>query len=102
MSQCSSLTKLPKQKMFAQCVSVSQSGLCIVRLLLHYSAVIGFDAELYELDEQTGSQQLTISVLTPPASLTSSVTLQITAQSGNTSGEIDHNRMLIVWYSYSV
>ena len=59
-----------------------------MRLLLLDCTVIGFDTELYELDEQTGSQQLTIIVLTPPTSLTSNVTLQVTAQSGNASGEI--------------
>ena len=80
--------------MSAQCVSVSRRSY-VNDIVTVDCTVIGFDAQFYELDEQAGSQQLAISVLTPPASLTSSVTLQVTAQSGNASGEmhIDCNRI---------
>ena len=52
--------------------------------------MVGFEAQLYQLNEQADPHQLTIKVLTPPASLQSNVTLQVTAQSGNATGKSMH------------
>ena len=49
--------------------------------------VIGYEMRQYQLAEQANPHQLAIKVLTPPGSLQSSVTLRVTAQSENATGE---------------
>ena len=43
--------------------------------------------EHYQLDEQSSPYQLIVKVLTPTASLTSNVTVRVTAMPGNATGK---------------
>ena len=58
--------------------------------------VIGFEMMEYNLEEQVDSYQLTIKVLTPPTSLTSDVTLHVTAMPGNATGKKSNNTEITV------
>ena len=52
--------------------------------------MIGFEAEHYTLNEQHGSQQVTIEVLSSPSSLQTNVTMQVIALPGNATGAYNY------------
>ena len=49
--------------------------------------MIGFEKEQYLLDEQADPYKLTIKVLSPPASLLTSASVQVTAVPGNATSK---------------
>ena len=55
-----------------------------------FIVVIGFEAEHYTLNEQHGSQQVTIEVLSSPSSLQTNVTMQVIALPGNATGAYNY------------
>ena len=51
----------------------------------------------YQLDEQSSPYQLNVRVLTPAASLTSNVTVHVTAMPGNATGKINNTEMIVAY-----